>query len=151
MKKLIAIIALAATTIAVTQSSALAGRVGKNTIGPSVTFGNGQSVFGVNGKFGVADNVSVRPYVNFPTGGTDFGASLTYDWNLGRHNRSLTPFAGVGVNIATAGNQSATNAFAQAGADFNINDSVSLLGSVNVPLSSQNNGTNYTLGAGLRF
>jgi hypothetical protein len=43
----------------------------------------------INGKFGVADNVSVRLYVNFPTGGTDFGASLTYDWNLGRLDTPL--------------------------------------------------------------
>jgi hypothetical protein len=166
MKKLISTIALMAAAIAVTQSSALAGgRPGNSSIGPSVTFGNGQSVFGVNGKFGVADNVSIRPYVNFPNGGTNFGASLTYDWKFDpnqyyggrgyrhRHNQSsFAPFVGIGANVATASGQSNTNAFAQVGTDFNINDTVSVLGAVNIPISSQtNNSTNVTVGANLRF
>jgi hypothetical protein len=149
MKKLIATIAMTAAAVVVSQSSAMAGGIGDNYIGPAVNLGNGQSVFGVNGKFGVTDNLSVRPYVDFPSGGTDLGASLTYDWNLSR--TPLTPFAGVGVNVATGGAQSNTTAFLQAGADFNVTDSLALLGSVNVPLSSQNNGTSVTLGAGLRF
>jgi hypothetical protein len=149
MKKLIATIALTATAVVVAQSAAMAGGIGDNYIGPTINLGNGQSVFGVNGKFGVTDTLSVRPYVNFPSGGTNLGSSLTYDWNLPL--TPLTPFAGVGVNVATGGTQSNTTAFLQAGADYNVTDSVALLGSVNVPLSNQNNGTSVTLGAGLRF
>jgi hypothetical protein len=151
MNKLISMIALTATAVVVNQSSALAGGVGNNTIGPSVILGNGDSVFGINGKFGVADNVSIRPYVNFPSGGTNLGASVTYDWNLSRTGNSIQPFAGVGLNVASGGNQSTTNGFLQAGADFNVNESIALLAAVNVPLSNQNNGTSVTLGAGLHF
>jgi opacity protein-like surface antigen len=154
MKKLLSLVALTVATVAVAQPAALAGGLGNNRIGPSVSFGGGQSVFGIDGKFGIADNFSVRPFVAFPSGGTAFGASLTYDWDLRQAAVPITPFLGVGVDVSTsntAGVDSVTTGYFQAGADFNVTDSFSLLGSVAIPFSSQNTNTSVTLGAGLRF
>jgi hypothetical protein len=151
MKNTLTALTVLASVLAVTQVPAMAGGVGNNTIGPSVRLGNGSSIFSIDGKFGVADSVSLRPYVAFPSGGTDFGTSLTYDFNLRR--TPFTPFIGAGVNIGTAnipGTSSTTTGFAQLGADFNISRDFGLLGSVNIPFSS-GGGTNVTLGAGLRF
>jgi hypothetical protein len=154
MKKLLSLVALTVATVAVAPSAAMAGGIGHNTIGPSVSFGGGQSVFGIDGKFGIADNFSIRPFVAFPTGGTSYGASLTYDWDLRQAAAPITPFLGLGVDVSnsnTAGTNSVTTGFFQAGADFNVTDSFALLGSVAIPFSSQNTNTSVTLGAGLRF
>jgi hypothetical protein len=110
-------------------------------------------VFGIDGKFGIADNFSLRPFVAFPSGGTAFGASLTYDWDLRQAAVPITPFVGLGVDVANGNNggTSVTTGFFQAGADFNVTNSFSLLGAVAIPFSSQNTNTSVTLGAGLRF
>jgi hypothetical protein len=149
MKKILSVVALVATTFVTAQSSALAGGLGNNTIGPSVGFGGGQSTFGIDGKFGIADNFSIRPFVAFPNGGTNLGASITYDWDL--RQTPLTPFVGVGVDVATGSGASNTTGFFKLGADLNLTKQFALLGAVDIPFSSQNANTVVTLGAGLRF
>jgi hypothetical protein len=142
---------IAAATIQA-PSNAIAGGLGNNYIAPSVTFGGGSTSFGVDGKVGIADNISVRPYIVFPSGGTEFGGSLTYDWDLRQSVSSLTPFVGLGLNVETGGTNNTTTGFAQVGADFNVNEQFALLGSVAIPFNSNNNNaTSVTLGAGLRF
>jgi opacity protein-like surface antigen len=152
MKKTLAALTILAGVLAVAQAPALAGGIGHNTIGPSVRLGNGNTIFSIDGKFGVADNISLRPYVAFPSGGTNFGTSLTYDFDLRQSATPITPFIGAGVDIGTNNNggASVTTGFAQVGADFNINEQFALLGAVNIPFNS-NSSTNVTLGAGLRF
>lgn len=155
MKKLLLIPAILVSiiTATVTQApqSALAGGIGNNYIAPSVTFGGGQSSFGIDSKFGIADNISLRPYVLFPSGGTEFGTSLTYDWDLRQAALPITPFVGLGLGIQTGNQTTTTNGFAQVGADFNVTESFALLGSIAIPLSSNGSSTSVTLGAGLRF
>jgi hypothetical protein len=155
MKKLLLLPAILASLVAaaITQApnAALAGGIGNNYVGPTVTFGGGQSVFGIDSKIGVADNISLRPYVIFPSGGTQFGTSLTYDWDLRQSATPITPFIGVGVGFQTGNSNTTTNGFAQVGADFNVSDNIALLGSVAIPFNSNNANTSVTLGAGLRF
>jgi hypothetical protein len=152
MKKTLTALTILAGVLAVAQAPAMAGGVGNNTIGPSVRLGNGNSIFSIDSKLGVADNISLRPYVAFPSGGTNFGTSLTYDFDLRQSATPITPFIGAGVDIGTNNNggSSVTTGFAQVGADFNINQQFALLGAVNIPFNS-NSSTNVTLGAGLRF
>jgi hypothetical protein len=155
MKNFLLIPAILATCIATaitqTPKSALAGGVGNNYIAPSVTFGNGATLFGIDSKFGIADNVSLRPFVTFPSGGTEFGSSITYDWDLRQASLPLTPFIGLGLGFQTGNQNTTTNGFAQVGADLNVSDNVALLGSVVIPFNNNGGGTNVTLGAGLRF
>ena len=154
MKKLLLIPAILVTLVvaAITQSpkAALAGGIGNNYIAPSVSFGGGSSVFGIDGKIGVADNFALRPFVTFPSGGTEYGTSLTYDWDLHQASLPITPFVGVGIDFQTSNNNNTqTKGFAQVGADFNVSDSIALLGAVAIPFNSGN--TSVTLGAGFRF
>ncbi len=153
MKKLLFIPAMlfAVVMAAITQSpqAALAGGIGNNYIAPSVTLGGGSSVFGIDSKIGVADNFALRPFVKFPSGGTGYGASLTYDWDLRQSPASITPFLGLGFEFQTANNVTASNGFAQIGADFDVSDNVALLGSVAIPFNNRT--TTVSLGAGLRF
>lgn len=156
MKKLLLVPAVLFSLVmtAMTQApqAALAGGIGNNNIGPSVTFGSGSSVFGVDAKIGVADNIALRPFVAFPSGGTNYGASLTYDWDLRQSPLSITPFIGLGAEFQSINQTTETTGFAQVGADLDVNESLALLGSVNVPFSNSNgNATSFTLGAGLRF
>jgi hypothetical protein len=155
MKKFLTTLSILVTiAAAATQapSNALAGGLGNNYIAPAVTFGGGDTAFGVDSKIGIADHVSLRPYVLFPSGGTSFGSSLTYDWDLRQSATSITPFLGLGLDVETGGNTSTTTGFAQLGADLNISEQLALVGSVAIPFNSTNNNvTTVTLGAGLRF
>ncbi len=153
MKKLLFIpaifVALVVTAITQSPQSALAGGIGNNYIAPSVSFGGGSSVFGIDGKIGVADNFSLRPFVTFPSGGTEYGTSVTYDWDLHQASLPITPFVGVGIDFQSSNSNTQTKGFAQVGADYNVSDSVALLGAVAIPFNGGN--TSVTLGAGLRF
>lgn len=153
MKKLLLLPAILASLVAtVTQNptAAMAGGIGNNYVGPAVTFGGGQSVFGIDSKLGISDNISLRPFITFPSGSSQIGSSLTYDWDLRQSANPLTPFVGVGAAFQTGGNNT-TVGYAQVGADFNVSDSVALLGSVQIPFNSNNANTSVTVGAGLRF
>jgi hypothetical protein len=144
------VLTLIATAISQTANPALAGGLGNNYIAPSVTFGGGSSVFGIDSKFGISKNFSLRPFISFPSNGTEFGGSLTYDWDLPQAALPITPFIGVGIDLQTANETTTTNGFAQIGADFNVNSSLALLGSLAIPFNGGGN-TSFTLGAGFRF
>jgi hypothetical protein len=127
--------------------------VGKNTIGPSISLGGGAAI-GVDSRFGISENLSLRPFIYFGNGGTDFGTALTYDINLRTANSSnkFTPFIGGAVDIATGNSTSVTTASLVAGTEYDLTDTIQLKASVNVPLtSSQGQSTDVTIGAGFRF
>ncbi len=142
-----------ASTIAAAAPARAELGLGQNSIGPSVAFGGGQSVFGIDSKFGISDNFSLRPFVYFPTVGTQYGAALTYDFNSVRYVRSpITPFVGASVAVDTFGGSNITTTSLVGGADLALNESVQLKGQVVVPLNTdQGQITTVTLGAGFRF
>ncbi len=152
MKNIVALVMLCTSVATLGISAPAKAELGRNSIGPSISIGGGSTVFGIDSKFGVSDNLSVRPFITFPSGGTSFGGALTYDFDVSRGNRiQITPFIGGGVEVATGGGVSETQAYFTGGADFGITDSVDLKASLEVPLSSNNSSTSVTLGAGFRF
>lgn len=142
--------ACAFAAIELAPKAAVAGGLGNNYIGPSVNFGGGSTVIGVDSKFGIADHLSLRPYITFPSGGTTYGTSLTYDWDLRESPLPITPFIGLGINFNSVGSNTQTTGFAQLGADLNVSESFALLGSVSIPFNSSNS-TTVTIGSGIRF
>lgn len=127
--------------------------VRQSSIGPSVLFGNGQTAVGIDSKFSLSDNISLRPFVYFPNNGTDFGTALTYDIALRNNDSSLliTPFVGGSVDVNTGGN-SVTTVSLVGGADLDLSESIRLKGSIIVPLSNdRGQGTGIAVGAGFRF
>jgi hypothetical protein len=154
--KLIAFVTLLSSILAVGMSSPASAQpvTRQSSIGPSVLFGNGQTAIGVDSKFSVSDNISLRPFIYFPSNGTDFGTALTYDIPL-RNNEStllITPFVGGSVDYNSSNGNNVTTVSLVGGADLDLSDSLRLKGSVIVPLSTdRGQGTGISVGAGFRF
>ncbi len=156
MKKqiIIALTLLCSSVASLGMSKPVNAQFAQSSIGPSVEFGNGQTVFGVDSKFGIRENLSLRPFVYFPNGGTNFGTALTYDFNLtnSANTLQLTPFVGASVNFNTGDGNSTTSFGLVGGVDLDLTDSLRLKGAITVPLNNgQDRDTNVTVGAGLRF
>jgi hypothetical protein len=151
-KNIVALVMLCSSVVALGMSAPAKAEMGKNTIGPSLAIGGGQTTIGIDSKFGVSDNLSLRPFIYFPSGGTTFGSGLTYDFNLTNTGNKvqITPFVGGSVFINSGAGSNTTVAFV-GGADFDVTDTVQLKAALNVPLSSNNSSTLVTLGAGFRF
>jgi opacity protein-like surface antigen len=154
MKKSIAtltILCASATVMGVMQPAI--AQTGQSAVGPSVAFGSGSTVFGIDSKFGVADSISIRPAIYFGSGNTLFGSAVTYDFNLkgsGGGNK-ITPF--VGGSLLFGSNSGSSSVFSiLGGADFDVSDNIQLKGAVNVPISNNGNGSTFvTIGAGFKF
>jgi hypothetical protein len=103
----------------------------------------------VNGKFGIAESISIRPIIAFGSGSTGIGASATYDFNLpGQSSTKFEPFAGIGflTNTSAGGNGIF---YAQVGTDFDITENIVLNGDLKIPLNGGS--TNFGIGAGFKF
>jgi hypothetical protein len=53
----------------------------QNSVGPVIEFGNTNTLFGLQGKFGISPEFSARPIILFGDG-TLYGLSLTYDFKF---------------------------------------------------------------------
>jgi hypothetical protein len=152
---IVALVMLCSSVAALGMSAPAQAEMGKNTIGPSLAIGNGRTTIGIDSKFGVNENLSIRPFIYFPSNGTVFGSGLTYDFNLQNTGNKvqITPFLGATVSIGSPNNGGAseTTVGLTGGADFAVTDSVELRAGLDVPLSSNNASTIVRLGAGFRF
>ena len=124
-----------------------------NQLAPSISFGGSTSVFGVDSRFSVAPNISIRPTIRFPSGGVVLGTSATYDFdNYGMDSR-FEPYVGAGLNIYTGDNNNNganVTGYAIGGADYSLNDQFALKGSVAIPFKGEYS-TDITLGVGYKF
>jgi hypothetical protein len=106
MKKLLIILSVLTATVTIVKPAA--AQISQNNIGGSVVFdNNGGSMFGVDARFPVSNNFSIRPNAYFPTNGnTTIGAAATFDFNLSDYysKSPLTPYVGAGVSFATGNN-----------------------------------------------
>jgi hypothetical protein len=124
-----------------------------NQIAPSVSFGGSTAVFGVDSRFPVAPNISIRPTIRFPSGGVVVGTSATYDFDNYGMDYRLEPYLGAGLNVYTGDNNNNganVTGYAITGADYSLNDQFTLKGSVTFPFKSEYS-TNITLGVGYKF
>jgi hypothetical protein len=151
-KNIVALVMICSSAVALGMGAPARAEMGKNTIGPSLAIGGGQTAIGIDSKFGISDNLSLRPFVYFPSNNTTFGSALTYDFNLTNTGNKvqITPFLGGAVNIGTGGSSNNTVVSFVGGADFDVTDSVQLRAALDVPLSSGYS-TDVRLGAGFRF
>ncbi|AFY94363.1 hypothetical protein [Chamaesiphon minutus] len=151
-KNIVALVMLCSSVAALSMSAPAKAQVGQNVIGPALAIGGGQTTVGVNSKFRVSDNLSLRPFIYFPSGGTTFGSGLTYDFDLSNRGGKvqITPFIGGSVFINSGAGSNTTVAFT-GGADFDVTDTIQLKAALDVPLSSNNSSTLVTLGAGFKF
>jgi|GEM_PF-686827 len=154
-KNIVALVMLCSSAAALGMSAPAQAEMGKNTIGPALFFGSRSTTVGIDSKFGVSDNLSLRPFVIFPRLGTIFGGSVTYDFNISRGEKvQIIPFVGAGVSIATANNFSNAIGYFTAGADFGIAESVELKAAIDVPFTSNSSTiptSQVRLSAGFKF
>ena len=153
-KNIVALVVICSSVMALAIGEPTRAQMGKNTVGPSLSIGSGTTSIGVDAKFGVSDNLSVRPFVFFPSSGITFGSYLTYDFETSRSSKfDITPFVGGGVAIGSSNNggSNTTVTYFTGGADFGITDSVDLKAALDVPLTSNNSSTNVRLSAGFKF
>ena len=155
MKKFLSALTLLAATAIISnaapaQASELTSSPTKNYVGPSVALNSGLTGFGVVGKFGVAENISIRPFANFygANGVTlaVYGASATYDYNF--PNSNITAYGGLGFAGGTisGGGQTysglANGVTFTLGADYHVSDSITV--NVNSNLTGLNIGAGYS-------
>ena len=152
-KNIVALVMICSSIATLAMSAPARAGMGSNSVGPSLSIGNGTTSIGIDSKFGISDNISIRPSVYFPTGVTKFGASLTYDFDVSRSSKlQITPYLGGGVAITSGNNGgSFTDTFFTGGADFGVSDAIDLKAGLLVPLSSNNATTSVTIGAGFKF
>jgi hypothetical protein len=124
-----------------------------NQIAPSVFFGGGTTVFGIDSRFPVAPNISIRPTIRFPSGGIVIGTSATYDFDIYGSDTRLEPYVGAGFNVYTGDNNNNganVTGYLIGGADYSLNDQLVLKGSVAIPFKSEY-ATDLTFGVGYKF
>jgi opacity protein-like surface antigen len=156
MRNNLGTLAAICSSVAVLGISAPArAEMGQNSIGPSAAFGGGVTNFGIDSKFGLSDNFSLRPFVYFPSGGTNFGGAITYDFqpkSRRGYESPITPFIGGSVDFFNSGGTNINTFSLVGGADFALTDSLQLKAAVAVPLNTDSGQiTTVTLGAGFRF
>ncbi len=153
-KNIVALVMICSSVATLAMSAPARAGMGTSSVGPSLLITNGTTSIGIDSKFGISDNISIRPLAYFPNGGTIFGSSLTYDFDVSRSSKfQITPFLGAGLAFSSANNGggSRTDTFFTGGADFGVSDSVDLKAALIVPLSSNNSTTSITLGGGFKF
>jgi hypothetical protein len=148
VKKLI--ISLAILTAAIGIAPPVQAQVGQNNVGASINFGNGETALGFDARFGISDNLSIRPNIYFPASATIFGAAVTYDFPSVDTERKLKPFLGLGGRFNSGGNNTST-IYATAGADYSLDSNFILKGNLSVPFSNNGATTTVGLGAGISF
>jgi Outer membrane protein beta-barrel domain len=131
---------MATAAIVMCSVSSVSAQEKTSYVGPSIGFGSGDAVYGVNAKFKVADDISVRPFIQFGNRSagsvnatlTLYGASASYDFTLPQSE--FKPYAGVGYIGATASvsvpganfSGSSSGIYFEVGSDYNISDTIAL-------------------------
>ncbi len=122
-------------------------------IAPSISFGGNRTVSGLDSRFPVSPNISIRPTIRFPSGGIAIGASATYDFDINSKDTRLEPYVGAGFNAYTGDNNNSganITGYAIGGADYSLTDRLVLKGSAIVPFKSEYP-VDLTLGVGYKF
>lgn len=142
---------LTAALVLLSASSSSAGEDKQNYIAPSVGFVDGGNLYGITAKLGVAENISVRPFIQFNSSSTSsltaYGASITQSFTIPRSG--LIPYAGGGImGSSSTGNSSGTalGIYGEFGVDYNASESLSLNVNYKTPYYG-----GFNIGVGYRF
>jgi hypothetical protein len=141
---------LATALILLSIGSASAAEDKQNYIAPSIGFVNSNTLYGINAKFGLAENVSLRPFIQSKNSGagtvTAYGASVTYNFQI--PSSRLIPYLGFGAaEVATTGTATGNGGvYFEGGIDYNASDNLV----INANYKSASNSW-LNIGAGYRF
>jgi hypothetical protein len=148
----IKLITVAALSILTLMLNPVQAQTKPKQIAPSFSLGGSTAVFGLDSRFPVSQNISIRPNIRFPSGGVIVGTSVTYDFdNYGDYR--LEPYLGAGLNVYTGDNNNSganVTGYVTGGADYSLTDQFTLKGSLAIPFKSEYS-TDITLGVGFKF
>lgn len=153
IKLTIATLLLSITSLFAVQPAQAQVQSKPNQIAPAISFGGRTTVFGLDSRFPVAPNISIRPAIRFPTGGVALGASATYDFDVYGSDNKLEPYLGAGFNLYTGDNNNSganVTGYFIGGTDYALTDRFALKGSVAIPFKSEYS-TDINLGVGYKF
>ena len=127
-------------------------RIPANYFGPALSFGNGNTSFGVVSRFPFGNKLSIRPSVAFGNV-TAIRVPVTYDFALGdpepfERNPLIVFNAGAGVQYISGNNNSKFALLGTVGVDVNLFEGTVLVGSFNTDFSNNNAGN---VGLGFEF
>ncbi len=141
---------LTAAMILLSVSSASAAEDKQNYVAPSIGFVNSSTLYGINAKFGLAENIALRPFIQYKNSGTGtgtaYGASVTYNFQI--PNSRFIPYLGLGAaEVTTTGSSSGSGGvYFEGGVDYNASESFV----INANYKSASS-TWINIGAGYRF
>lgn len=122
-------------------------------IGPAISFGDKNTLYGAISRFPMGDNLSLRPSVMFGNGATKISVPVTYEFSLGapepfESNPLFTPYVGAGVEYNSKDGNGKLNALAVLGAALNLSEGTALVGEVS---SNFNDPIIATVGIGFQY
>lgn len=127
-------------------------RIPANYFGPALSFGNGNTSFGVLSRFPLGNKFSIRPSATFGNI-TSVRVPITYDFALGdpepfERNPLITFNAGAGVQYISGNNSSNFAFLGTIGIDVNLFEGTALVGNYSTDFSNNNTGS---VGLGFEF
>jgi hypothetical protein len=127
-------------------------RIPANYFGPALSFGNGNTSFGVISRFPFGNKLSIRPSATFGNV-TSVRVPVTYDFDLGdpepfERNPLVTFNAGAGIQYISANNASKFAFLGTIGVDVNLFEGTALVGNYSTDFSNNNIGS---FGLGFEF
>jgi len=123
------------------------GLKAQTSIGGGVTLGNGLTAINLKGDFGVSDQISISPSLDYVMTGIPgvnmFGLNADGHYNLGDMDAfNYYPFAGLGmyfvsISVPSYGNVSGSVLFVNlgGGATYAVSDGIKLLGELKYSLA----------------
>ncbi len=127
-------------------------RIPANYFGPAISFGSGNTSFGIISRFPFGNKLSIRPSATFGNI-TSVRIPVTYDFALGdpepfERNPLVTFNAGAGIQYISGNNNSNFAFLGTIGVDVNLFEGTALVGSYNTDFANNNVGT---VGLGFEF
>jgi hypothetical protein len=127
-------------------------RIPANYFGPILSFGNGNTAFGVISRFPFGSKLSIRPSATFGNI-TSVRVPITYDFALGdpepfERNPLVTFNAGAGIQYISGNNDSKFAFLGTIGVDVNLFEGTALVGNYSTDFSNNNSGS---FGLGFEF
>jgi outer membrane protein W len=158
MKKVLSTLVATVLIIGAAQLPSKAEEDKKYSVGLSATFLGDTTGIGVNSRFSLSDNISIRPFISFlgSSGSTTLylaGASATYDFK--QLTPSLTPYGGIGygflgVSDGTNTANLSSSIYGEAGVDYSLANNFLINGNYKYFFAGDDGGA-LSVSAGYRF
>jgi hypothetical protein len=129
------------------------GGSGGAYVGPAISFGGGNTLYGAVSNFPMGSNLSLRPSAMFGNGITKISVPVTYSLNVGapepfESNPLFSPYVGGGLEYNSKNGEGKVNALGVLGAAVNLSEGNAIVGEVS---TNFNDPVAFTVGIGFQY